>query len=58
MKLLYTTVIALVLAVQGAFSQTELPEAFTDGLNRAKMVFEMPEGFTPAEVKDTQHLKI
>lgn len=56
MKPIYTTVIALALAAQGAFSQTELPEAFTDGLNRAKMVFEMPEGFTSTTIIENPHM--
>lgn len=56
MKTIYTLAIAIVLATQGAFSQTELPAAFTDGLKRAKMEFRMPEGFSPTSIIENPHM--
>ena len=56
MKTIYTLAIAIVLATQGAFSQTELPAAFTDGFKRAKMEFRMPEGFSPTSIIENPHM--
>ncbi len=57
MKPFYAAIIALMLTAQGAFAQTELPEAFTDGLKRAKMVFEMPKEFYPVAIVNNPHAR-
>jgi len=56
MKTIHLIIFSLLFIVQASFAQNELPESFTDGLNRAQMTFDMPEGFTETEPIQNPHM--
>lgn len=57
MRKLHFIIASLCLTAYVALAQNYLPENFTDKLERAKMTFEMPEGFTQVDVIDNPHMK-
>lgn len=56
MKTACLIIFGIFFITQASFAQNELPEKFTDGLKRAKMTFNMPEGYTETDIIQNPHM--